>query len=52
MIRKYIDIIKNQSEDVFGIKAKKTLSIYSVFSVASVVVPIVIVFFLLISKFF
>lgn len=52
MLRKYIDIIKNQSEDVFGIKAKKTLSVYSIFSVASVIIPLLIVFLLLINKIF
>lgn len=52
MLNKYFKIIKNQSEDVFGVKARKTLSIYTVFSAACVILPLIIVFSLLVNKIF
>ena len=52
MFDNYFKVVKNQSEDVFGVKAKKTLSIYSVFSAACVILPLIIVLSLLANKIF
>ncbi len=50
MIKEFLKKLNKQSEDVFGVSAKKTLSIYSVFAVGSVVIPLISIFFLLILK--
>lgn len=52
MLKRYLKIIKDQSEDVFGVKARKTLSVYTIFSVACVILPLIIVFSLLVNKIF
>lgn len=46
MLETYLDLMREQSRNVFGTHAKKTLSFYSVLSVAAVVLPLaVLVFF-------
>lgn len=50
MIRQFLKNLNEQSEDVFGVGAKKTLSVYSVFAVGAVIIPLVSILFILISK--
>ena len=42
MLEKYFGMVREQSEDVFGTHAKKTLSVFSFFSVAAVILPLLI----------
>lgn len=50
MIKQFIDKINEQSEDVFGVGAKKTLSVYSVFAVGAVIIPLLSILLIVIWK--
>jgi len=52
MLKEYLRILRNHSNDVFGVGARKTLSFYTVLSVACVVIPILFFLILIISKIF
>lgn len=52
MLKEYLRILKNHSDDVFGVGARKTLSIYTILSIACVVVPVLFFLILLVSKVF
>lgn len=52
MLKTYLDLIREQSRNVFGIHAKKTLSFYSVLSVAAVVLPLTILGFFVAFRIF
>lgn len=52
MIREFIKRINEQSEDVFGVGARKSLSVFSVFSVLAVLIPVLFLLLLLIYKIF
>jgi len=50
MLKEFLKKLNEQSQDVFGVSAKKTLSVYSVFAVMSIVVPLLFILFLLLYK--
>lgn len=50
MINEFLKKLNEQSEDVFGVGARKTLSVYSVFAVGSVVIPVISIIFILLFK--
>lgn len=52
MLEKYFGMIREQSEDVFGAHAKKTLSVFSFFSAAAVVLPLLILMLLVAFRLF
>lgn len=52
MFKKYFGIVEEQSRDVFGTHAKKTLSVFSLFSVAAVILPLVILILFVVLKLF
>jgi len=52
MLKEYLRILKNHSDDVFGVGARKTLSFYTILSIACVVVPVLFFLILIISKVF
>jgi len=52
MLKKYLRILRNHSNDIFGVGARKTLSFYTVLSVACVVIPILFFLILIISRIF
>jgi len=52
MLKEYLRILRNHSNDVFGVGARKTLSFYTVLSVACVVIPILFFLILIISRIF
>jgi hypothetical protein len=52
MFKKYFGIVEEQSRDVFGTHPKKTLSAFSFFSVAAVILPLAILILFILLKFF
>jgi hypothetical protein len=52
MLKRYIEVINKQSENVFGAKPKGVLSAYSVFALACAVLPIAALLAMLIMKLF
>ncbi len=52
MFKKYFGAVTEQSEDVFGTHAKKTLSFFSILSVAAVILPLIVLFFFALLKIF
>ena len=50
MFKKYFGVVEEQSRDVFGTHAKKTLSFFSFFSVAAVVLPLVVLILFIVLK--
>ncbi len=48
MIEKFLEKLDEQAQVVFGVKAKGFLSMYSVFAVLCVIVPLVSILFLMI----
>jgi len=52
MIKEFKRILKQHSDEVFGVRAKTTLSIYTVLAIACVVVPTVFFIALTVSKLF
>jgi hypothetical protein len=52
MLKEYLRILKKHSEDVYGVGARTTLSVYTVLSIACVVIPTLFFLMLIISKLF
>lgn len=52
MLKRYLKTLNEQSEQVFGVKPKKALSLYSIFAIASLVLPIAALITVLIMKLF
>ncbi len=52
MLREYLRILKKHSDDVFGVGARTTLSIYTVLSVACVLLPLLFFLILILLKLF
>lgn len=52
MLEKYFGRVREQSEDVFGTHAKKTLSFFSFFSAAAVLLPLLILVLLVALRLF
>ncbi|MEW6145919.1 MAG: hypothetical protein AB1598_12965 [Thermodesulfobacteriota bacterium] len=52
MLKEYLRILKKHSDDVFGVGARTTLSVYTVLSIACVVIPALFFLVLIISKLF
>ncbi len=52
MLNEYLRILKKHSEDVFGVGARTTLSVYTVLSIACVVIPVLFFLVLIILKIF
>jgi hypothetical protein len=52
MLKEYLRILKKHSDDVFGVGARTTLSVYTVLSIACVVIPTLFFLILIISKLF
>lgn len=52
MLKEYLKILRRHSDDVFGVGARKTLSFYTILSIACVVVPVLFFLILLVSKVF
>ncbi len=51
MLKEYMRILKQHSDDVFGIRSKLSLSIFTVLAILCVVVPILFFLTLTILKF-
>ena len=51
-IKKYFGVVEEQSQDVFGTHAKKTLSAFSFFSVAAVILPLALLILFILLKLF
>ena len=52
IIREFKRILKAHSDDVYGVGASKTLSFYTIFSIACIVVPVLILLILGLWKLF
>jgi len=52
MLKRYLEILNEQSEHVFGVKPKKVLSLYSIFTLVALVLPIAVLITVLIMKLF
>ncbi len=52
MIKRYLEILNEQSRNVFGVKPKKVLSAYSLFTIASIILPLTALALLLIFRLF
>jgi len=52
MLREYLRILKKHSDDVFGVGARTTLSIYTVLSIACVLLPVLFFLILILLKLF
>ena len=52
MLKEYLRILRRQSDDVFGVGARTTLSLYTLLSIACVVVPLLFLFILIVRKLF
>ena len=52
MFKKYFGVVEEQSQDVFGTHAKKTLSAFSFFSVAAVILPLALLILFILLKLF
>ncbi len=52
MLNQYLKILKNHANDVYGVKAKTTLSLYTILSIACVVVPTLFFITVLLFKIF
>jgi hypothetical protein len=52
MLSQYLKILKSHADDVYGIKARTTLSFYTVLSIACVVVPTIFFVAVLLFKIF
>ncbi|MFI5321982.1 MAG: hypothetical protein ACHQ6U_00295 [Thermodesulfobacteriota bacterium] len=52
MLREYLRILKEHSDDVFGVGARTTLSIFTVLSIACIVVPLLFFLILILHKLF
>ncbi len=52
MLKAYLRILKKHSEDVFGVGASTTLSVYTVLSIACIVLPTLFFLVLIIRRIF
>lgn len=52
MLNQYLKILKNHADNVYGVKARTTLSLYTLLSIACVVVPTVFFIVVLLLKIF
>lgn len=52
MLKEYKRILKEHSDDVYGVGAKTTLSLYTLLSLSCIVVPLVFLVILLFLKIF
>jgi hypothetical protein len=52
MLKEYLRILKKHSDDVFGVGARTTLSVYTVLSIACIVIPTLFFLILIILKLF
>ena len=52
MFKRYFGAVKEQSQDVFGTHARKTLSVLSFFSVAAVILPLALLLLFIVLKLF
>jgi len=52
MLSQYLKILKSHADDVYGIKARTTLSFYTVLSIMCVVVPTIFFVAVLLFKIF
>ncbi len=52
MLKEYLRILKEHSEDVFGVGARTTLSVYTLLSIACVVVPLTFFLVVIVLKLF
>lgn len=52
MLEEYKRILEKHSDDVYGVGARTTLSLYTILSVSCIVVPVIFLFILLVLKVF
>lgn len=52
MLKEYLRILKKHSDDVYGVGARTTLSVYTVLSIACIVLPTLFFLVLIILKIF
>ncbi|MEQ9620149.1 MAG: hypothetical protein RIG61_13390 [Deltaproteobacteria bacterium] len=52
MLKEYLRILKEHSDDVYGVGARTTLSLYTVLSIACIVVPLLFFLIVLVLKLF
>lgn len=52
MLNEYLRILKKHSDDVYGVGARTTLSVYTVLSIACVLIPTLFFLVLIILKIF
>lgn len=52
MLKEYLRILKKHSDDVYGVGARTTLSVYTVLSIACIVIPMLFFLVLIILKIF
>lgn len=52
MLKEYLRILKEHSDDVYGVGARKTLSLYTLLSIACVVVPVTFFLVVILLKLF
>lgn len=50
MLKRFCELRDRQVKDAFGVGAKRALSIYSIFALAMVVLPIAMLIFALVVK--
>jgi hypothetical protein len=52
MLKEYLRILKKHSDDVYGVRARTTLSVYTVLAIACVLIPTLFFLVLIILKIF
>ncbi len=52
MLNEYLRILKKHSDDVYGVGARTTLSVYTLLSIACVLIPTLFFLVLIILKIF
>lgn len=52
MLKEYLRILKEHSEDVFGVGARTTLSLYTLLAIACIVVPVTFFLIVIILRLF
>lgn len=52
MLKEYLRILKKHSDDVYGVGARTTLSVYTVLSIVCVVIPTLFFLILILLKLF
>jgi hypothetical protein len=50
VLQKFLEALKEHSKNVFGVAPHTTLSLYSIFAIASIIVPILVLLIALLLK--